>query len=55
MDLNFTPDEEAFRTEVRTFLATELPESLARKVREHRHLHKADMEACGSRSIASVR
>jgi len=45
MDLNFTPEEEAFRTEVRAFLATELPESLARKVRDHRHLHKADMEA----------
>ncbi|OZI51565.1 acyl-CoA dehydrogenase family protein [Bordetella genomosp. 4] len=45
MDLTFTPEEEAFRTEVRAFLAAELPESLARKVREHRHLHKADMEA----------
>ena len=45
MDLTFTPEEEAFRTEVRAFLAAELPESLARKVREHRHLHQADMEA----------
>ena len=45
MDLTFTPEEEAFLAEVRAFLAAELPESLARKVREHRHLHKADMEA----------
>ncbi|CAM4027613.1 acyl-CoA dehydrogenase family protein [Bordetella tumbae] len=45
MDLTFTPEEEAFRAEVRAFLAAELPEPLARKVREHRHLHKADMEA----------
>ena len=45
MDLTFTPEEEAFRAEVRAFLAAELPEALARKVREHRHLHKADIEA----------
>lgn len=45
MDLTFTPEEEAFRAEVRAFLAAELPESLARKVRENHHLHKTDMQA----------
>src|SRR5690606_36464785 len=45
MDLNFTPEEEAFRDAVRAFLAAELPERLARKVRENRHLSKADMES----------
>ncbi|MCD0504322.1 acyl-CoA dehydrogenase family protein [Bordetella petrii] len=45
MDLNFTPEEEAFRAEVRAFLADKLPPELARKVREHHHLSKADMEA----------
>ena len=44
MDLTFTPEEEAFRAEVRAFLAAELPPELARKVRGHRHLSKADME-----------
>ncbi len=44
MDLNFTPDEEAFRAEVRAFLAAELPARLAEKVRTGRHLDKADHE-----------
>ncbi len=34
MDLNFTPEEQAFRDEVRTFLATSLPEDTRRKVLE---------------------
>jgi alkylation response protein AidB-like acyl-CoA dehydrogenase len=44
MDLNFTPQEEAFRAEVRAFLAEKLPERLSSKVAEGKHLSKADME-----------
>ena len=44
MDLNFTPQEEAFRAEVRAFLAEKLPERLSSKVAEGKHLTKADME-----------
>jgi len=45
MDLHFTAEEEAFRAEVRAFLAAQLPPELARKVRENHRLHKADMQA----------
>ncbi len=44
MDLNFTREEEAFRTEVREFLAAELPARLSDKVRTGKHLTKADMQ-----------
>ena len=44
MDLNFSPEEEAFRTEVRAFLADKLPPTLAEKVRSGWHLSKADHE-----------
>ena len=44
MELNFTPEEEAFRSEVRQFLAEQLPERLSSKVREGLRLSKADME-----------
>jgi alkylation response protein AidB-like acyl-CoA dehydrogenase len=44
MDLNFTPQEEAFRAEVRAFLAEKLPQRLSNKVAEGKHLSKADME-----------
>jgi alkylation response protein AidB-like acyl-CoA dehydrogenase len=44
MDLNFTPQEEAFRAEVRAFLAEKLPRRLSDKVAEGKHLTKADME-----------
>ena len=44
MDLNFTPQEEAFRAEVRAFLAEKLPTRLSSKVAEGKHLSKADME-----------
>ncbi len=41
MDLNFSAEEEAFRTEVRAFLDTELPPELSAKGRagpdERRH------------------
>jgi alkylation response protein AidB-like acyl-CoA dehydrogenase len=44
MDLSFTPEEEAFRTEVRTFLAEKYPKRLADKVRRGMRLTKADQE-----------
>lgn len=45
MDLNFTPEEEAFRVEVRNFLKDNLSEELATKVRNGEELGKTDMEA----------
>ena len=44
MDLNFTPEEEAFRAEVRSFLKDNLSEELAAKVRNGEELGKADLE-----------
>jgi alkylation response protein AidB-like acyl-CoA dehydrogenase len=44
MDLSFTPDELAFREEVRAFLREQVPADLTTKVREGRHLSKADHE-----------
>ena len=44
MDLNFTPQEEAFRADVRAFLAAELPPRIAEAMREGRRLAKADHE-----------
>ena len=44
MDLNFTPKEEAFRAEVRTFLLEKLPARLSDKVADGKHLSKADMQ-----------
>src|SRR5262245_17678242 len=44
MDLNFTPGEHAFRSEVRAFLDQKLPARLAEKVRTGKHLSKAEME-----------
>ena len=44
MDLNFTEAEEAFRTEVRAFLAECLPALLSTKVAEGRTLGKAEMQ-----------
>ncbi|WP_298687575.1 acyl-CoA dehydrogenase family protein [uncultured Sphingomonas sp.] len=43
MDLNFTSEEEAFRAEVRLFLAEQLPARIADKVRTGKRLTKADM------------
>ena len=43
MDLSFSPEEDAFRAEVRQFLAEELPEDIARRTREGRELEKSDM------------
>ena len=44
MELNFTTEEEAFRAEVRAFLADKLPVRLSAKVRGGQILAKADME-----------
>src|SRR5574337_1561263 len=44
MELNFSAEEEAFRTEVRRFLAEKYPKRLADKVRKGIRLRKADME-----------
>lgn len=42
MDLSFTPEEQAFREEVRTFLRGKVPAHLTDKVRNGIHLSKAD-------------
>jgi hypothetical protein len=44
MDLSFTPQEEAFRDEVRAFFREKLPERLSSQVRQGKRLGKADME-----------
>jgi len=43
MDLNFTPEEEAFRAEVLAFLRERLPQRLADKVQGGRRLTREDM------------
>lgn len=43
MDLNFTPEEQAFRAEVQTFLREKLPQRLSDKVLRGRRLTRADM------------
>ncbi|MGE5201652.1 MAG: pimeloyl-CoA dehydrogenase large subunit [Acidobacteriota bacterium] len=45
MDLRFTPEESAFRTEVRAFFRSALPDPIRRKMVEGRHLAKADIVA----------
>lgn len=45
MDLRFTPDEIAFRDEVRAFMRTALPESIRRKMVEARRLAREDVVA----------
>jgi len=44
MDLSFTPEEQAFRQEVRTWLRANLPEDLAHKVRNSLHLSRDDLQ-----------
>lgn len=44
MDLNFTTEEQAFREEVRAFVAAEYPADLAAKTSINAPLEKADME-----------
>lgn len=43
MDLRFTPEENAFRAEVRRFFQSEVPLAIRRKVIEGRELAKADL------------
>ena len=43
MDLSFTPEEEAFRSEVQQFLRDELPARLSCKVRDGLRLTRDDM------------
>jgi pimeloyl-CoA dehydrogenase large subunit len=43
MDLRFTPEEVAFRSEVRAFFRAALPPEIRRKMVEGRHLGKADI------------
>jgi len=43
MDLNYTSEEESFRTEVRAFLAAQLPRDLRDKVNLGRRLSKEDL------------
>ncbi|HEY0650994.1 acyl-CoA dehydrogenase family protein, partial [Phenylobacterium sp.] len=45
MDLTFSAEDEAFRQEVRQFLAEALPPNLARRVRLGQHLSKQETEA----------
>jgi alkylation response protein AidB-like acyl-CoA dehydrogenase len=42
MDLNFSPEETAFRNEVREFLGAHLPGDISRKVLQHHRLGKED-------------
>jgi len=42
MDIHFTPEELAFRDEVRAFLSNKLPADISTKVRLGKHLNKAD-------------
>jgi pimeloyl-CoA dehydrogenase large subunit len=43
MDLRFTPEELAFRDEVRSFMRTALPQNIRTKLVEGRHLGKEDI------------
>jgi hypothetical protein len=42
MDLDYTPEEQAFREEVRAFVRANLPQDIAEKVLHHRRLVKDD-------------
>jgi alkylation response protein AidB-like acyl-CoA dehydrogenase len=43
MDLNYSPEELAFRDEVRAWLQANLPQELKRKVETHAHLSREDL------------
>jgi pimeloyl-CoA dehydrogenase large subunit len=43
MDLRFTPEEIAFRDEVRSFFKANLPEATRKKLEEGRHIDKQDL------------
>ena len=42
MDLNFTPEEQAFREEVRAFLQSDLPDDIRAKMKGGKRLVKDD-------------
>jgi len=44
MDLSYTPQEDAFREEVKTFLADKLPKQISDKVKLGKRLSKSDLE-----------
>ena len=44
MDLNFTPDELAFRTQIRAWVAENLPKEISHKVHNALRLSKADLQ-----------
>ena len=44
MDLAFTPEEQAFREEIRSWVRANLPEDIAHKVRNDLHLTRDDMQ-----------
>ncbi len=44
MDLAFTPEEQAFRAEIRTWVAQNLPQDIAHKVHNGLHLTRDDMQ-----------
>jgi alkylation response protein AidB-like acyl-CoA dehydrogenase len=44
MDLNYTPDEEAFRAEVRAWVRGALPESLRETVEQGEHVGREQIE-----------
>lgn len=44
MEIHYSPEQLAFRDEVREFLKQELPADIAAKVKLGKHLHKADHE-----------
>lgn len=44
MDLNFTPQEQAFREEVRSWIAANLPADISHKVHNALHLSKSDQQ-----------
>jgi alkylation response protein AidB-like acyl-CoA dehydrogenase len=43
MDLDFTPEDKAFREEVRAFIARELPDTVRRKLEQGRALDRAEI------------
>lgn len=44
MDLNFTPEEQAFRAEIRAWVAEHLPQDISHKVHNALRLDKSDMQ-----------
>ena len=44
MDLNFTPEEQAFRAQIRAWVAENLPQDISHKVHNALHLTKDDLQ-----------